>query len=70
MTGNGSTVLRSVRVEEPLAKWFDEHFPWRGSFPAFVNEALGILKKEFGDREPSHEVVVRAIRQLARKYDE
>lgn len=63
-----NTVLRSVRIEEELDKWFNDHFPWRGSLPQFINEALRSFKDEWGDRLPPHEVLEKAIAKLAPKF--
>lgn len=63
-----SSVLRSVRVDEDLAKWFDEQFPWRGSLPQFLNAALAAFKEEWGDRKPPHEILEEAMAKLAPKY--
>jgi hypothetical protein len=67
--GNGTSVLRSVRLNADLAEWFDKHFPWRGSLPGFLNDALASLREEIGDREPTDEIVARAIRRLGSKYE-
>ena len=67
MNGNGA-VPRSIRVERELAEWFDKQFPWRGSFPQFVNAALSHFKQEWGDRETSDEVLLRAMQRLGSKY--
>lgn len=65
-----SSVYRPVRVDAELSEWFDNQFPWRGSFPQFVNEALAAFRQEWGDREPPHEVLERAMARLAPKYRE
>lgn len=62
------SALRSVRVEDELGDWFDSQFPWRGSFPQFVNAALRHFKENWGDRETSDEVLARAMRQLGSGY--
>lgn len=61
------TVYKPIRVDTELAEWFDSTFPWRGSFPQFVNAALAEFKKEWGDRLPPHEVLNRAMAQYVTK---
>lgn len=63
-----ASVLRSVRVEKDLSDWFDEQFPWRGSFPSFVEAALKAFKEEWGETKPPHKVLEEAMAKMAPKY--
>lgn len=63
-----STVLRSIRVEKELMDWFEENFPWRGSFPGFINHALAEFRKQYGDRLPPGKVVDKAMAELVKGY--
>lgn len=62
--GNGGTVPKGLRVDKDNAEWFDRQFPWRGSFPQFVNAALAHFRQEWGNRESSDEVLIRAMQKL------
>ena len=68
VSANEPAVLRAIRVEAELDKWFNEHFPWRGSFPQFVNDALKAFRREWGDRLPPHQAVDAAISNVAKQY--
>lgn len=63
-----SSTLRSVRVDKDLNDWFEAQFPWRGSFPQFINEALAAFKEEYGNTPPPNEVLEQAMKKLAPRY--
>lgn len=61
---SNGTVPRSVRLDKENAEWFDRNFPWRGSLPQFLNAAITHFRKEWGDREPADEVLIKAMQRL------
>lgn len=63
-----STVSTSVRVDEDLYNWFNEHFPWRGSLPQFFNAALGKFREQWGDRPTPDQVLAESIKRLSPRY--